>query len=613
MAYLFTDSYVPMAVPLLLVTCSSQPGEANGNTQGTSGPSHTPHTPCVPMRDQALRYRSIHTQLMEMVLTLRQTVEDHIMHLTTRPQQQDGQAIREQEALLGRLLFQIISFLPAGAQSFQPPCTSTDSRGDVGGGQPVQTSRQTGQMFYQESDFENTVISYDLSNRGIDISALYDLSFRDYDTYQGNKYHKDKNTLGYINLGTSENKLCTDLLAERLSQSDMTYIDEDLLQYTDWRGQPFLRKEVARFLTFYCKTPEFLDPENVVILNGCSAVFSALAMVLCDPGEAFLVPTPFYGGFAFSTHLYSKVKLIPVHLESQVTEANGYPFQLTVDKLEQALLGAKIEGKKVRGLVLINPQNPLGDVYSQDSMMEYLEFAKKYNLHVIVDEMYMLSVFDEAITFHSVLSMKSLPDPNKTHVIWGTSKDFCISGFHFGALYTHNREVASAMSSFGYLHSISGITQYKLRQLLQDREWIDNIYLPSYHLRLQEAHRYVTHKLKALKVPFLNRGSGLYVWINLKQYMDPCTFEEELLLHRRFLDHKLILSPGKTFMCKEPGWFRLIFAARPHLLRIAMRRFQQVLVEQEQERRVKQLEDAMKEEVSTSQPETPASPALRKS
>lgn len=44
-----------------------------------------------------------------------------------------------------------------------------------------------------------------------------------------------------------------------------------------------------------------------------------------------------------------------------------------------------------------------------------------------------------------------------------------------------------------------------------------------------------------------------------------------------------------------------------------MRRFQQVLVEQEQERRVKQLEDAMKEEVSASQPETPASPALRKS
>ena len=73
-------------------------------------------------------------------------------------------------------------------------------------------------------------------------------------------------------------------------------------------------------------------------------------MVLCDPGEAFLVPTPSYGGFAFSTHLYVKVKLVPVHLESQVTEANGYPFQLTVDKLEHALLRAKIEVRWEPGL-----------------------------------------------------------------------------------------------------------------------------------------------------------------------------------------------------------------------------------------------------------------------
>nr|XP_045364054.1 probable inactive 1-aminocyclopropane-1-carboxylate synthase-like protein 2 [Camelus bactrianus] len=64
----------------------------------------------------------------------------------------------------------------------------------------------------------------------------------------------------------------------------MNYIDDDLLQYSDWRGQPFLREEVAQFLTYYCKAPAPLDPENVVVLNGCSSVFSALATVLCDPG-----------------------------------------------------------------------------------------------------------------------------------------------------------------------------------------------------------------------------------------------------------------------------------------------------------------------------------------
>ncbi|KAJ8795939.1 hypothetical protein J1605_002701 [Eschrichtius robustus] len=330
-----------------------------------SGPSDMPSTPYGQMRDLALRNRSMNTQLMEMVLSLRQTVEDHIAQLMTRHQQQDlalekqrhNQAVRDQEAFLGHLMFQMLHYLPSGATDVY----------------------QTRQTFYQRSDFEDTFFSYDLSNRGIDISALYHSSFQDYNTYQGNKYHKDKNTL-------------------------------------------------------------------VVVLNGCSSVFSALAMVLCDSGEAFLVPTPSYGGFIFRTHLYAKVELVPGHLESRVTEANAYPFQLTVDKLEQALLGAKIEYPQVM------VKGPL-----------------RYNLHVIIDEIYMLSVFDEAITFHSVLSMESLPDPNKTHVIWGTSKDFGISGFRFGTLYTRNREVASAVSSFGYLHSISGVTQYKLCHLLQDR------------------------------------------------------------------------------------------------------------------------------------------------
>uniref|UniRef100_A0A8C0DBY4 Uncharacterized protein n=1 Tax=Balaenoptera musculus TaxID=9771 RepID=A0A8C0DBY4_BALMU len=171
-----------------------------------SGPSDMPSMPYGQMRDQALRNRSIHTQLMEMVLSLRQTMEDHIAQLMTRHQQQDlalekqrhNQAVRDQEAFLGLLMFQMLHYLQSGATgdwSFQPPDASMDSRVDVGGGQQAQSSRQTRQMFYQRSDFEDTFISYDLSNRGIDISALYHSSFQDYNTYQGNKYHKDKNTL----------------------------------------------------------------------------------------------------------------------------------------------------------------------------------------------------------------------------------------------------------------------------------------------------------------------------------------------------------------------------------------------------------------------------------
>ncbi|XP_054224717.1 putative inactive 1-aminocyclopropane-1-carboxylate synthase-like protein 2 isoform X1 [Homo sapiens] len=584
------------------MSCARQPSEASKDTRSMSHRSDTLPVPSGQRRGRVPRDHSIYTQLLEITLHLQQAMTEHFVQLTSRQglsleERRHTEAICEHEALLSRLICRMINLLQSGAASgleLQVPLPSEDSRGDVRYGQRAQLSGQPDPV-PQLSDCEAAFVNRDLSIRGIDISVFYQSSFQDYNAYQKDKYHKDKNTLGFINLGTSENKLCMDLMTERLQESDMNCIEDTLLQYPDWRGQPFLREEVARFLTYYCRAPTRLDPENVVVLNGCCSVFCALAMVLCDPGEAFLVPAPFYGGFAFSSRLYAKVELIPVHLESEVTVTNTHPFQLTVDKLEEALLEARLEGKKVRGLVLINPQNPLGDIYSPDSLMKYLEFAKRYNLHVIIDEIYMLSVFDESITFHSILSMKSLPDSNRTHVIWGTSKDFGISGFRFGALYTHNKEVASAVSAFGYLHSISGITQHKLCQLLQNTEWIDKVYLPTNCYRLREAHKYITAELKALEIPFHNRSSGLYVWINLKKYLDPCTFEEERLLYCRFLDNKLLLSRGKTYMCKEPGWFRLIFADELPRLKLAMRRFCDVLQEQKEALIVKQLEDAMRE------------------
>uniref|UniRef100_A0A8C9QL12 Aminotransferase class I/classII large domain-containing protein n=1 Tax=Spermophilus dauricus TaxID=99837 RepID=A0A8C9QL12_SPEDA len=469
------------------------------------------------------------------MLNLQQTIGDHFVKLTTRQWQAQSpgeanriQVVREQEDVINHTVCQVISLLWTEAAADQRLHESLHSL----------NSREV----WKKSPSPRQPDHHVLSNRGVDISDFYQSHFQDYDAYQQDKYHEEKNPLGFLNLGVSENKLCVDLITERLCQNDMNCIEEDLLPYSDWREHPLLREEVARFLTYYCRTPTHLDPENVIVLNGCCSIFSALLMVLRDPGETFLVPTPFYGGFTFVSHLYAKVELFPVHLESEITEENSEPFQLTVDKLEKALLEARQKEKKVRGLVLTNPQNPLGVVYSQESLMEYLEFAKRHNLH--------------SIKFHSVLSIERLPDPDRTHVIWGTSKDFGISGFCFGALYTHNKEVASAVSIFGYLHGISGITQYKLRRLLQDREWIDTVYLPANHSRLRTAHKYVTKKLRALKIPFVNHGCGLYVWVNLQSYLKLCTFEEERALHRRFLDNKLMLSRGKSYMCKEPGWFR---------------------------------------------------------
>ncbi|XP_069888641.1 1-aminocyclopropane-1-carboxylate synthase-like protein 1 [Dipodomys merriami] len=416
-----------------------------------------------------------------------------------------------------------------------------------------------------------------LSFRGRVIKWFWDSAEEGYRTFHMDEYDEDKNPSGIINLGTSENKLCFDLLSHRLSQSDMLWIEPSLLQYPDWRGHLFLREEVAKFLSFYCKSSAPLKPENVVVLNGGASLFSALATVLCEVGEAFLIPTPYYGAITQHVYLYGSVRLVYVYLDSEVTGQDTRPFQLTAEKLELALQGANAEGVKVKGLILINPQNPLGDIYSPRELQEFLEFAKRHELHVIVDEVYMLSVFEESLEYRSVLSLERLPDPQRTHVMWATSKDFGMSGMRFGTLYTENQHVATSVASLCRYHGLSGLVQYQMARLLQDRDWISHVYLPENHARLKAAHTYVSEELKALGIPFLSRGAGFFIWIDLRKYLHKATFEEEMLLWRQFLDNKVLLSLGKAFECQEPGWFRVIFSDKAQRLRLGMQRIRQVL------------------------------------
>lgn len=158
-----------------------------------SHPSETLHQPRDQVRNQDLRNQSTHTQLMEVMLHLQQTVEDYITQLKTQHLQPDlelqrhSQAAREQEATLVRLMCQVVNLLQ--------PCPPLDSSGHVGGGQQAQSSRQPDQLGHHLSDLQATVVSCDLSTRGSDISALYHSSIQGYKTYQGDKYHEDKNPL----------------------------------------------------------------------------------------------------------------------------------------------------------------------------------------------------------------------------------------------------------------------------------------------------------------------------------------------------------------------------------------------------------------------------------
>ncbi|XP_073190069.1 1-aminocyclopropane-1-carboxylate synthase-like protein 1 isoform X2 [Lepidochelys kempii] len=347
-----------------------------------------------------------------------------------------------------------------------------------------------------------------LSARGSRIaSGARGLLDKGFDLYIADPFDRDRNPRGILNLGTSENKLCYDLIQERLTRPDMNYLEPQLLQYSDTQGIESFREEIAKFLTEYAKAPKALNPEHIVVMSGCCAVFATLSTVLCDPGDGYLIPTPYYGGINSKTWLYGGIQPVHVPLFSEVTDEESHPFQLTVEKLEAALQRAKEQGIRVRALILINPHNPLGDIYPAQLLKECLEFAHRYQLHVIIDEIYMLSVYDDT-TFTSVLSLDCLPDPERTHFMWGFSK-----------------------------------------------------------------------------------------------FLKSQTFEAEMELWWKFLDEKLLISPGKAFCCYEPGWFRMVFSDSVDKIYLGIQRLEQML-QTETAEPVANKTSAEEDELSNSEDET---------
>lgn len=153
--------------------------------------SHQPHT----LHKPSGQMKSPHSQLMELILRLQQTLDDYIMQLETRhlhqeleQNQRHSQDTREQEVKLIQLMCHVVNTFQSGAANSLE--LQLDSRGDVGCGQQAQTSRQP---CHQSSDLKASCISNDLSNSGTDICVLYQSIFQDITAYHGDKYDEEKN------------------------------------------------------------------------------------------------------------------------------------------------------------------------------------------------------------------------------------------------------------------------------------------------------------------------------------------------------------------------------------------------------------------------------------
>ncbi|KAI3818549.1 hypothetical protein L1987_12359 [Smallanthus sonchifolius] len=393
--------------------------------------------------------------------------------------------------------------------------------------------------------------------------------FDGWKAYDQDPFHLTENPNGVIQMGLAENQLSLDLIEKWVAKNPKSSICtndgisqfKEIANFQDYHGLYEFRKAIANFMGKVRGNRVAFDPDRIVMGGGATGASESLMFCLADPGDGFLVPTPYYPAFDRDLRWRTRVQLLPIICNS------SNDFKITKEALESAYENAIASNIKVKGLIIANPSNPLGTTMDKETLKTLMRFINEKNIHIVCDEIYAATIFNtpEFVSISEVLQEMehdpmSLINRELVHIIYSLSKDMGLPGFRVGIVYSYNDNVVSSarkMSSFGL---ISSQTQLFLASILSDEEFVEG-FLSETSKRLAKRHRIFTQGLEKEGIACLASNAGLFVWMDLRRLLKKPTFDEEMELWRLIItDVKLNVSPGSSFHCVEPGWFRVCFA-----------------------------------------------------
>ncbi|XP_072965727.1 1-aminocyclopropane-1-carboxylate synthase 7-like [Typha angustifolia] len=401
--------------------------------------------------------------------------------------------------------------------------------------------------------------------------------FAGWKAYDEDPYDPIINPSGVIQMGLAENQVSFDLLENYLEEhpeaskwgNGISSFRENAL-FQDYHGLKTFRKAMASFMEQIRGGRTKFDSDRIVLTAGATAANELLTFILADPGDALLIPTPYYPGFDRDLRWRTGVNIIPVRCNS----SNG--FQITLQALEDAYAEAEAAKIRVRGIQLTNPSNPLGTAITRSVLEVILDFATRKNIHLISDEIYSGSVFSQP-EFVSIAEIVEAQDcrssSERVHIVYSLSKDLGLPGFRVGTIYSYNNEVVTTARRMSSFTLVSSQTQRMLASMLSDEEFTKN-YIRTNRERLRKRYEYIIEELKAAGIECLQGNGGLFCWMNLGPLLEVPTREGEVKLWNLILNEvKLNISPGSSSHCSDAGWFRVCFAnMNLQTLEVALRR-----------------------------------------
>lgn len=324
-------------------------------------------------------------------------------------------------------------------------------------------------------------------------------------------------------------------------------------QYSITCGAKNLREAIAKKhekLTGNTTNPE----ENVVVTCGGTEAMMASMMAITNPGDKVIIFSPFYENY--------KADAILSGAEPIFVKLNPPNFDFDIDELENAFK------QNPKAIILCNPSNPSGKVFSREELQIIADFAEKYDTYVVTDEVYEHIVYKPYVHtyFASLPKMK-----DRTITTTSLSKTYSITGWRLG--YTiANKEITQAIKSVHDFLTVGAAAP------LQEAAIVGLNFGDEYYEKLQEKY---THKrdiflngLKKIGLDFYSPQGTYFVMVDISKFKRKSDYDFCVELSQKI---GVTPVPGSSFFKDDNNdYVRFHFAKNDDTLIEAINRLRKI-------------------------------------
>ena len=208
------------------------------------------------------------------------------------------------------------------------------------------------------------------------------------------------------------------------------HIDRKVLEYSPSQGFLSLRKKLA---DYYLKYRIELSPDDIIVTAGGSEAVLFAFLSCLNPGDEIIIPEPAYANYmAFAVSAGAVIKTVPSSIET------GFALP-PVEKFEELIT------ERTKAILICNPNNPTGYLYSRKEMNQIRDLVKQYDLYLFSDEVYREFIYTGS-PYISACHLDGIEE--NVVLIDSVSKRYSECGIRIGALVTKNKEVRDAVMKF---------------------------------------------------------------------------------------------------------------------------------------------------------------------